>query len=163
MSAAKPIVLVDTDVASSLLKGTTIGLEYFRLLHGYQLAVASITAGELLFGALRRRLGPRRHLYLELFLTDCLVLQLEEGMARVYAQVMVDRERMGKRLEKADGWIAATAIHHRVPLATHDRDFIGTPRLNVITASEEVRAAQLKFPVVSGRPLNLDARCQCSL
>jgi hypothetical protein len=84
-------------------------------------------------------------------------------MERLYAQVMVDRERMGKRLEKADGWIATTAIYHDVPLVTHDGDFVGTRGLRIITASAEARAAQLRLPVVRRRPLNLDSRCQCGL
>ena len=51
MNPTKPIAIVDTDVASNLLKGSSIGCEYFGLLYGYQAAVASVTAGELLFGA----------------------------------------------------------------------------------------------------------------
>ena len=66
MSEVKPLALIDTDVVSNLLKATAIGFEYFRLLQGYQEAVAFVTAGELRFGALRRRLGARRHLQLDL-------------------------------------------------------------------------------------------------
>ena len=163
MSAAKPIAIVDTDVASHLLKATSMGCEYFGLLQGYQAAIAFVTAGELRFGAVRRRLGPRRHLHLDLFLAECPIIPFEKGMDRVYANVMLDRERVGKRLEKADGWIATTALYHDLPLATHDGDFAGTPGLRIITASKEARAAQLRFPVVSRRPLNLDMRCQCGL
>jgi predicted nucleic acid-binding protein len=163
MNSTKPIAIVDTDVASNLLKGTSIGCEYFGLLHGYRAAVAFVTAGELLFGALRRRLGPRRQLHLDLFLTECPIIPFEEGMERLYAQVMLDRERTGRRLEMADGWIATTAVFHDVPLVTHDKDFLGTRGLRIITASDEVRAAQLRMPVVGRRPLNLDMRCQCGL
>jgi tRNA(fMet)-specific endonuclease VapC len=165
MSEVKPIALIDTDVASYLLKGATIGWEYLRLLQGYQPAVAFITAGELLFGATFRRLGPRRHLHLDLFLTAFPIIRFEKGMERLYAQVMVQRERMGKRLEKADGWIATTALFHDVPLVTHDRDFVGTRGLRIITASDDARAAQLRLPAVnfSRRPLNLDASCRCGL
>lgn len=80
------------------------------------------------------------------------------------SRVMLERERMGRRLEKADGWIATTAIYYDVPLITHDRDFVGTPGLRIITASEDMRAAQLRLPPVLGRyPLSLDNSCRCSM
>ena len=163
MSGTKRIALLDTDVASYILKGVPIAWEYLALLRGYRPSVAFITAAELLFGAERRGWGTRWRLRLDLFLAECSILPFEEGMERLYAQVMVDRERIGKRLEKADGWIATTAIHHDVPLITHDSDFVGTRGLRIITASKEARAAQLRLPVVSRRPLNLRASCQCGL
>ena len=84
-------------------------------------------------------------------------------MDRLYAKVMSDRERAGKRMEKADGWIATTAIYYDLPLATHDGDFLGTRGLRIITASAEVRAAHLQLPIVNRRPLNLSASCRCGL
>lgn len=164
MSEGKPLALVDTDVVSNMIKSTTIGLEYLRLSHGYQLGVAFFTAAELRFGAAKRRLGARRNLYLEDFLAGCPIMPFVKDMDRVYARVMLERERMGKRMEKADGWIATTAIYYDVPLITHDRGFVGTPGLRIVTASEEVRAAQLRLPpVASGRPLSLDASCRCGV
>src|SRR4051812_34897428 len=108
MSVAKPIAMVDTDVVSYLLKGDAIAWEYSRLLQGYKSAVSAITAGELRFGSLRRDIGPRRMLHLNEFLAECLVIPIAAGMDRVYAEVMFERQRMGRRLEKADGWIATT-------------------------------------------------------
>jgi hypothetical protein len=32
-----------------------------------------------------------------------------------------------------DGWIAATAIAHGLPLVTQDRDYDGVPGLDVVT------------------------------
>jgi len=84
-------------------------------------------------------------------------------MDHVYAKVMVERERAGKRLESSDGWIATTAIYYDLPLAAHDGDFVGTAGLRLITASAEVRAARLRLPAVRGRPLNLDASCRCGV
>jgi predicted nucleic acid-binding protein len=157
MSDAEPLALIDTDVVSNMIKSTAVGLEYLRLSHGYRLAIAFVTAGEL-------RFGERRLLYLEKFLLECPILQFEQGMDHVYARVRFERERMGKRLEMSDAWIAATAIHHGVPLLTHDRDFVGTPGLKIIAASEEVRATQLRLPPpVSGRPLSMDASCRCGM
>ena len=163
MSNAKPIAVLDTDVASYLLKGVPIGWEYLALLRSYRASVSFITAAELLLGAERRGWGARWRLQLDLLLAQCSILPFKERMEHLYARVMVERERAGKRLEKMDGWIATTAIYYDAPLVTHDSDFVGTPGLRIITASEEARAAQLRLPVVGRRPLNLDMRCQCGL
>src|ERR1051325_7135298 len=107
MSDAEPLALIDTDVVSNMIKSTAVGLEYLRLSHGYRLAIAFVTAGELRFGAVKRRFGERRLLYLEKFLLECPILQFEQGMDHVYARMRFERERMGKRLEMSDAWIAA--------------------------------------------------------
>jgi tRNA(fMet)-specific endonuclease VapC len=163
MSNTRPIALLDTDVASYMFKGLPIAWEYLALLRGYDLAISLITAAELWFGAEKQGWGARRRLQLGRFLQESPILPLQEGMEHVYAKVMAHRERVGKRMEKADGWIATTAIYHGLPLAVHDSDFLGTPGLRIITASAEMRAAQAHLPIVSGRPLDLNARCRCSL
>lgn len=53
MSNNRPMVVMDTDVVSYLLKGTAIASEYGSLLQGYQPTVSFVTAAELLFGAAR--------------------------------------------------------------------------------------------------------------
>ena len=163
MSDTKPVALLDTDVASYMFKCSRMAWEYLALLRGYQLGISFITAAELWFGAEKQDWGARNRFRMERFLQEGLILPFGEGMDRVYAKVMAARERMGRRMEKADGWIAATAIYHDVPLAVHDSDFLGTPGLRIITASAEVRAAQLRMPAVIPRPLDLNASCRCSV
>jgi len=47
---------------------------------------------------------------------------------------MVAGRKVGRRLETADGWIAATAMLYKVPLVTHNAsDYAGVPGLTVIT------------------------------
>jgi tRNA(fMet)-specific endonuclease VapC len=163
MSDARPIVVVDTDVVSYLLKGVPIASEYATLLRGYRACVSLVTAAELLFGAEQGGWRQRRRLQLDLVLSEYPILPFKEGMERVYAELMNDRSRIGKPMEKADAWIATTAIYYNVPLVTHDSNFAATPRLRIITASKEARAAQVRLPAVGRRPLNLDMRCQCSV
>jgi predicted nucleic acid-binding protein len=163
MNSERPVALLDTDVASYMFKSVPMGWEYTTLLRGYQLGVSFITVAELWFGAGKNGWGARLRRKLEFFLQDGLILPHKPGMEHVYAKVMLDRERAGRRLETADGWIATTAIYYDVPLAVHDSDFLDTPGLRIITASAEVRAAQLRLPVISGRPLNLNASCRCGV
>jgi len=162
MSNGRPVAVIDTNIASYLLRGATIGWEYLRLLQGYQGRVAFVTAAELRFGAQRRDLGPRRLAHLERFLEEYPLIPFEPGMERVYATIMAEREKMGKPMEKSDAWIATVAIHHDIPLATHDSNFAHTRGLRVITASAEARAALVPIPSAHSHPLQLDMRCQCS-
>jgi len=162
MSSVRPIAVIDTKIASYLLKGATVGWEYLRLLRGYQSNVAFITAAELRFGAARRDLGPRRLANLERFLAECPALPFKPGMERVYALIMADRDKIGKPMEKSDAWIATVAMYHDLPLVTHDSNFAHTRGLRVITASDDVRAALVPIPAAHSHPLRLDMRCQCS-
>jgi tRNA(fMet)-specific endonuclease VapC len=162
MSSARPIAILDTDIASYMLKGVTVGWEYLRLLRGYQSNVAFITAAELLFGAARKDLGPRRLAHLERFLAECPIIPFKPGMERVYARIMAEREEIGKPMEKPDAWIATVAMYHDAPLVTHDGNFAHTRGLRVITASDEVRAALVPIPAAHSHPLQLDLRHQCS-
>lgn len=163
MSDSRPIAVVDTDVVSYLLKGVPIAWEYLTLLRDYRASVSFITVAELQFGAERRGWKLRRRDQLDRALAEYQVLPFKEGMERVYAQLMTERQRIGRPMEKSDAWIAATALYHKAPLVTHDGNFAATPGLRVITASKEARAAQLQVPVVGQRPLNLGMRCQCSM
>ena len=163
MNSGKPMAVLDTDVVSYMIKGLAIGAEYLALLRGYKLSMAFVTAAELQFGAERGGWGTRRRLRMDMFLQDLLVLPYADGMEHLYAKVMAERQRAGRRLEKADGWIATTAIYYDLPLAVHDGDFLGTPGLRIITVSPEVRVAQMKWPVAHGRPLNLNASCRCGV
>jgi hypothetical protein len=66
-------------------------------------------------------------------------------------------------MDKADAWIATTALYHGLPLATHDANFGATPGLRIITVSAAARAAEIRLPAFAGgRPLHLEMRCQCS-
>ena len=162
MSKARPIAILDTDIASYLLRGATVGWEYLRLLRDYQACVAFVTAAELRFGAARRDLGPRRLAHLERFLAECPVIPFKVGMDHVYARLMADREKIGKPMEKSDAWIATVAMYHDAPLMTHDGNFAHTRGLRVITASDEARAALVPIPAAHSHPLHLNMRCQCS-
>lgn len=54
-----------------------------------------------------------------------LVIPYDYELAQVWARVMAESRRQGRRLESGDCWIAATAVHHGIPLLVHDSDFVG--------------------------------------
>jgi predicted nucleic acid-binding protein len=54
--------------------------------------------------------------------------------ADISANLRVEREKAGRRLNTADAWIAATAIRLSCPLASDDGNFVDIPRLRLIRA-----------------------------
>ena len=122
--------LVDTSVF--------IGIEQARLddaslpTHG---AVSMITIGELKLGVLAAT-GTAICAARLRTLQDALTLQplpIDERVSDAWAELTVALRRTGRRLATNDGWIAATAIAHGLPLVTQDRDYDGVPGLQVVT------------------------------
>ena len=163
MKGTKDIAVLDTNVASFMLKGLPLGAEYRALTRGYDLHLSFVTAAELRVWAYRNGLGPRRQLHLDLFLVECPVLPYCAGMDQLFAQVTQERESIGRPMEFPDAWIATTALFHSFPLVTHDANFVHTRKLRIITASAEVRANQMLLdPVRRQPPMLPDMRCRCS-
>lgn len=51
-------------------------------------------------------------------------LPIDEETAEYYSQIYTELRRKGKPIPTNDMWIAATALQHRLPLFTYDRDFV---------------------------------------
>lgn len=129
-------VVVDTDVFSFLHEGRKEGEPYRAFLPGV-LFVAFPTVAELLFGAAKAEWGPARLHRLDAALADVTILLPDEGLVRACAGLRADAARLGHplahRANANDLWIAACAVHHRLPLVTGNmRHFDGLPRLVVL-------------------------------
>ncbi len=137
-------VVVDTNVLSYLFRRSLMGAYYRRQLVGKVNCVACTTPEELYFGAEKRNWGDRKRQALDAFITDYVLLPVTFDIARISGHIRAERARAGRPLDKADAWIAATALGHGLPLFTHDRDFQGIEGLRVVTLPEvdlEVRGA----------------------
>jgi tRNA(fMet)-specific endonuclease VapC len=145
------------------MKNLPIGEEYKRLLIGHDVHVSFVTRAELFCWADRGDWGMRRRLELQSLLAEFTVLPHSDGMDKIFAHVMTERSRAGRRMEHADAWIAATALFYGLPLVTHDEDFVHTRGLRLITASPAARAARDRMPVLTRPMPTLDMRCRCSL
>jgi predicted nucleic acid-binding protein len=64
-------------------------------------------------------------------------------VAEVCAGLRAARRRVGRPIELADAWVAATALWYEVPLVTHDRDLERIPGLEVLTLLDGWRARQM--------------------
>lgn len=99
------------------------------------LAVASITAAELLVGIHRantpqRRL--RRETYVEDILTQLVVVPFDLTAARTHARIWAELVRRGQLIGAFDLQIAATALTHGYAVVTENtREFQRVPGLTV--------------------------------
>lgn len=53
---------------------------------------------------------------------------------RISAHLRSERERVGRRLNTGDAWVAATALLLECPFASDDHDFSDIPDLELIQA-----------------------------
>ncbi|OFW41073.1 MAG: hypothetical protein A3J29_12510 [Acidobacteria bacterium RIFCSPLOWO2_12_FULL_67_14b] len=125
-------IIADTNVVSYLMKGTDLGQRYKRHLAGKIVGIVFVTVAEMHYGAEKNSWGEKRRLQLEEHLKNFVVLPYNNEIAKVYARVVVERERAGRSISWPDAWIAATALWHRIPLVSHDGDFVGISGLELV-------------------------------
>jgi len=129
---AESRIIADTNIVSYVMKGSELGRLAAPHLANRIVGISFVTVGELYYGAEKANWGKPRRLRLEENLRNFVVLPYSNDVAKVFAEVMVERERAGRRPSWPDAWIAATAIWHGIPLITHDGDFDGITRLKLI-------------------------------
>jgi predicted nucleic acid-binding protein len=91
-----------------------------------ELAVSVVTAAELELGVLRapdtdtraRRLATLAHVR-----ATYPLLPVDSEIASCFARIAATELEAGRRIRRHDTWIAATALRHRVAVATQDADF----------------------------------------
>jgi predicted nucleic acid-binding protein len=157
----RPFAIIDTNVLSYGIEAAPLAFTYARLLAAYDVRISFITSGECRYGVEKRRWSQRRRIELEILLEKYPVVPYSPGMDVVYARIMAEREHEGRPMNASDAWIAATAIYHDAPLATHDSDFLHTRGLKLIMAAQgELRALPRLSPGArAARPLDMNCRC----
>lgn len=156
------VVIADTNVISYELKSNPLAVAYERILTGRELHISFVTVAELHYWAEKHEWGARRRLQLRCLLGDIPIFPYNKGVAEMFARIRIERERTGRPMGTSDLWIAATAVHFDVPLATHDGNFLDTPGLRVISANPEVCMQRDRF-VEARRAMDLNLRCGCGL
>lgn len=130
------LFLIDTDIASFIFKGSDYADPYLPLLSDQELALSFMTVAELFQWAILRKWGDRRLSQLEQYLSNYLVIPVDQPLCREWAQVRSDRQIGGRQISPQDAWIAATALRYGLPLVTHNiKDFAGIGNLRLITPS----------------------------
>lgn len=132
------VVLLDTTVASYLhpkKKSSRERALYEPHMKGKNLALSFQTVAELWEWAEDNNWGTNLRQGLDAFIQRFLVIPYDYELAKVWARVMRESKRDGRRLEAGDCWIAATAVHRGITLLVHDKHFVGRTiaGLNVVS------------------------------
>ena len=127
-------VVVDTDVVSFLFKNHPIGNRYDPELAGGIALISFMTVAELERWAIQRKWGEQRLHWLHLHLGRYTVVPSSPDLCRAWAEVTAAAQALGRRIECADAWIAASALLYDAPLITHNRaDYLGVPGLILVS------------------------------
>ncbi len=116
--------LVDANVLSEATKETPFPsvLDWLGR-HETQLAVNPIIVGELEYGILLLPAGRRRRRLLNWFeagAAQLRVLELDQDTAHIWATLLANLKRKGRAMPIKDSLIAATALQHRLTVATRN-------------------------------------------
>ena len=122
------MILLDTNVISEPLKlaGDAKVLAWLDAQMIETLYLSTISLAELRFGIATMPAGKRKdtlHTSLEqriLPLFAGRILPFDEATTEAYARLRALAREQGKAIATADGYIAATAIHHGLMVATRD-------------------------------------------
>ena len=115
--------LLDSDVLIWLLRGRPETLQRLEALEG-PFGVSVISRAEIWAGAREEE----RHQIEELFLS-LRTYPVDAAVADVAGRLLKEHQRRGRRLELADGLIAATAITHGLSIVTYNVSHFPMPEL----------------------------------
>jgi predicted nucleic acid-binding protein len=117
------LVVVDTDVASTLLRRRASDT-LARQLTGHTIAITFVTYGELTKWTLVRRWGPRSLDTMRTFLAELVVLPYDQRVATRWGEIQAYAQLRGRPRPTNDSWIAACCLVRELPLATFNtKDF----------------------------------------
>jgi tRNA(fMet)-specific endonuclease VapC len=123
--------MLDTNTASSLLKGQSSVVERLAAATPERTCLSVVTEAELLYGVAKRPEARKLRAAVDEFLAAIEVLAWSSAAARRYATIRGELERRGKPLGALDLLIAAHAVQHDVVLVTNDRAFGAVPGLRL--------------------------------
>jgi predicted nucleic acid-binding protein len=130
-------VILDTDVFSILTERRPGAEKIAAMIGDSETLLAFASVAELTYGAYPARWGTVRIRRLEVAIAGHGLLLPTGGLLRVWARLRVKAVGMGHplahRVHANDLWVAACAVHYRVPLLTRNaRHFRGLPGLEVV-------------------------------
>ena len=127
-------VILDTDVFSFVFKRDSRAELYSSSMTGAQPCLSFQSVAELRFWALARRWSESRRQGLDTSIAQCVVIPYDDAMAKIWAEICVNRRQIGRPIECGDAWIAAAALRHQCTLLTHNaKDYAGIPDLKIIS------------------------------
>lgn len=134
------LVVVDTMVVSAMVnahRDPVTAAGYRRLVDGHSVLISFATITEVRYGALKAGWGELRRRGLERTLSRLVVVQPDDDLMTVCAELRDRCERrgdaLGQKIHEADRWIAASALHLGVDLVSDDGVFQNIDGLTVLS------------------------------
>jgi len=128
--------VVDTNVVSYLFRKSEWTAGYREFLRR-PTGITVLSLAELHYGAARDKWGPERLLRLDELLREFEILPTLTVIAELCGNLRAARHRVGRPIDLADAWIAATSLWFDIPVVTHDRDLEAIPGLRVLTLHKD--------------------------
>ena len=127
-------VVLDTDVVSFLFKNDTRAERFLRHIQDRRLLISFMTEAELERWVLQSKWGTLRVERFREFMLRFVVIPSSRDLTLKWAHVMVSARSVGRRIEVADAWIAATALLYDAELLTNNpTDYFGVPSLITVS------------------------------
>jgi len=123
--------LLDTNIASYIIKGHAAVRQRLVAVPIHEIAISSVTEGELRYGAARMPATARLHAIVEEFLIRVAIHAWDSAAAQEYGRVRAALERSGAALGNLDTMIAAHALARGSVLVTHDKAFARVKGLKI--------------------------------
>ena len=134
-------VVADTMVVSALMNEShrpDPAERYLEVIAGRRIVVSFSTVTEMRFGAIKAGWGELRRRALERDLSRFAVVQPDDQLMNLCAQLRAPCERsghgLGQKIHEADRWIAGTAVLLDLALVSDDAVFRDVPGLTVIAS-----------------------------
>ena len=116
--------LLDTNTASYVIKGNVPAVRRRLSRHPISdIAISSVTEGELSFGVARKPAAVRLRVIVDEFLLSVTILPWDSLAARHYGEIRAALERNGEPMGSLDMMIAAHALAAGLILVTNDHAF----------------------------------------
>lgn len=138
-----PAVVVDTMVVSAIVNASRRpqpAASYRSLIADRLVVVSFATVTELRYGAIKAGWSELRRRGLERDLTRFVIVQPDDTLMAVCADLRARCEAtghgLGQKVHEADRWIAATAVRLGLALISDDAVFRDTPGLTVLSSSD---------------------------
>ena len=113
------LIFCDTNIIIELYKGNPAILKTLKSIGQQNISVSIITAGELIYGALNKRELAR----IKKDIAHLQILGIDEAVCDKFLTLM-STYALSHQLSLPDGFIAATALAHQIPLYTlNKKDF----------------------------------------
>ena len=114
-------VILDTNALSAAADYDTAIADALRAAD--ELLIPVIALGEYRYGIAQSRHHARYRQWLDELISDCTILDVNEGTTHHYAAINVELKRAGTPIPTNDLWIAALGRQHGLPLLSRDRHF----------------------------------------